>query len=190
MAQEEWTGSAMIIVDVKGRGVAVIDDDDECARYPTIDVLRASQPAGLARSAAESLRILVEAQRRFGGLAPRALVGGRFVPGGTETSFEVHAGAPLGQETGQTCPSRLWKRPFVAGLPAAFAGAVLQGVMADGAGPGLPPGILTVDRAGFDEVESAAPIFAQAGALLRQVLAATLAHRDIETEARLLMSTW
>jgi hypothetical protein len=54
----------------------------------------------------------------------------------------------------------------------------------------MPPGILRVDRAAFDEVESAGPVFAQAGAALSCLLAAKLHERDVERELRLLVETW
>lgn len=57
-------------------------------------------------------------------------------------------------------------------------------------GSDLPPGVLTVDRAGFDEVESSTAVFRQAAGLLRHLIAARLHHRDLEAEARTVVSTW
>lgn len=189
VAREERTSPAMI-VDVQGRGIAAIAVDDNTDPFAAIDVLQARQRGVGEPTKLASLRASVEVQRRFGGLAPRALIGGEFVAGGAETVFRVNVSASSSSdEFDITCASRLWKRGFISGLPAEFAGAVLRGLMSEGL-PELPPGILAVDHAGFDEVESATPIFVQTGSLFRQVVAAVLYDDDVEDRVRDLMDTW
>jgi len=66
---------------------------------------------------------LVEVQRRFGGMAPRAVVGGEFVvDAGTEAVFEVLVGADYdslvehGRQSGSAVASRIYDDwPFMAG---------------------------------------------------------------------------
>lgn len=180
----------MITVDVQPGGLVAVDDDGPGALYEPAEVRRARLPAQGHVDSVEPVRALVEVQRRFGGLAPRALIGGQFTPApGTEVLFEVNVGAPFDELPTTTCESRLWKQPFSVGLPAEFADAVLH-ALADAQGLELPSGTLTVDRAGFDEIESSAAIFAQAAAVLRQVLVARMHSREIEPEVRAVVSTW
>jgi hypothetical protein len=68
-----------------------------------------------------------------------------------------------------TCPSRLWTRPFALGLPEEFASAVLDALLVDDML--WPAGVLWVDRAGFDEIESSTMVFGWAAGALACVLA-------------------
>jgi hypothetical protein len=182
----------MTIIEVERRGLVAIGEDDDHARYESADRLRATRPASASSQHHASVRALVEVQRRFGGLAPRALLGGQFVPGpGSETVIEVcvSGASVLDSEDEPTCPSRLWNQPFVLGLPPEFAKPVLD-ELADHDGLGFPAGVLTVDRAGFDVVNSSEPIFAQAAGVLHAVLAANLHDHDAEEGVRALVSTW
>lgn len=190
VAQDERVGAAVIRVEVERHGIAAIGEDDERARYTVAERLHAAQPAGPVLADAQPVRVLVEVLRRLGGINPRALVGGQFAPTpGDQTVFEVCVGGTLDGPHECTCPAILWSRPFAVGLPPEFAGAVLEGITHN-AGADLPPGVLTVDRAGFDEMESSAAVFRQAANLLRQAIAARLHHRDIETEVHTLLCTW
>ncbi|MEV5719235.1 hypothetical protein AB0L41_35575 [Amycolatopsis mediterranei] len=131
----------------------------------------------------------VEVLRRFGGLAPRTLVGGQFTPGqGDQTQFAV-AVATFGlfdADDEPTCPSASWKEPFTAGLPSEFARAVASAL---DEGPGLPAGTLTIDRAGFDLANSPEMIFGQAAVVLKAAMAAEPSGQDADTAARALVST-
>ncbi|WP_433663651.1 hypothetical protein ACQPW1_16940 [Nocardia sp. CA-128927] len=133
--------------------------------------------------------MLVEVQRRFGGVAPRALLGAEFVVGEGQTTL-VEVGVSgfemLDGDDQPQCRSRLWKRPFTVGLPVDLADAVVQGLAIE-SGAALPPGVLRVDRAGFDMVNSASPVFNQAASLLRIALAAKLHDADPEPLLRAAM---
>jgi len=180
----------MITIDVARRGLVAIDEDDEDARYAMVDRRQRSQPAKPAPYPVRAVRALVEVQRRVGGMAPRALLGGQFAPNaGHETVFEVWTSGRWEDQVGGTCRSRLWKQPFVVGLPVEFVDGVIRG-LTEQSDPDLPPGILTVDRAGFDVVESSTAVFAQAAGVLRRTLRATLLGCDVEAEVRALMETW
>lgn len=190
VAKDERVGAAVITVDVERHGIAAIGEDDDRARYAMTERLHAAQPAGQALPDAQPVRVCVEVLRRLSGINPRALVGGEFVPhAGSETVFEVCVGGVLDGPHESTCPSALWSRPFAVGLPPEFVTGVVEGIT-DTRGSDLPPGVLTIDRAGFDEMESSAAVFRQAASLLRQAIAARLHDRDLNTEARIAISTW
>jgi hypothetical protein len=82
----------------------------------------------------------------------------------------------------------LWTRPFTVGLPTEFASAVLDALLADATT--WPAGSLRVDRAGFDEIESSAVIFGQAGQVLACAMAAMLGERDVEAAVRAVVAAW
>jgi hypothetical protein len=193
----DW--ATMMTVEVPRHGLVALDEDDERARYEAVDRLTASRPADGAATQLARVRALVEVQRRCGGMAPRAVVGGEFVVGaGAETIFEVSVGA--GHDAlvadghaglSAAIPGRLsaaW--PFFAGLPAEFAASTLRGLVDSSCAGSLPPGTLIVDRAAFDEVESAGPVFAQASAALCCALAAKLHGLDVNAELRVVMGAW
>lgn len=178
----------MTIVEVERHGVVAIGEGDHPAAYRAAEWLRSSRPAVAAP--ANPIRVHVEVLRRHGGLAPRALLGGQFTPGqGDETRIAV-AVADFGlfdTDEKPTCPSALWTQPFTIGLPSEFASAVVGAL---GAGTELPAGTLTIDRAGFDLVNSSEMIFRQTAAVLQAALAARLAGQDASAAARSVVSTW
>ncbi|MEV4575090.1 hypothetical protein AB0K16_17730 [Nonomuraea jabiensis] len=174
----------MILIDVERGGQIAVADDLPEAAYAPAGRLTASRPAG--QTSTGPARVVVEVLRRFGGHAPRALLGGQFAPGtGTSTSFEVTYAAG---SAASPCPSMLWKQPYAAGLAEEFAPAVLDGLVEE-AGV-LPAGVLLVDRAGVDEVAASEWVFRQAAVMLRGALSATLREADLETEVRSLAEKW
>jgi hypothetical protein len=178
----------MTIVEVERHGLVAIGEGDHDEAYQAAEWLRSSRPALVVP--ARPVRMHIEVLRRMGGLAPRALLGGQFVPGqGKETQFAV-AVATFGlfdADEEPTCPSVLWNQPFTVGLPSEFAQAV-AGAMSKG--PALPAGTLTIDRAGFDLVNSSEMIFEQTTAVLMAAMAARLSGQDADNAARSLVSTW
>ncbi|HEX5496436.1 MAG TPA: hypothetical protein VFX70_17890 [Mycobacteriales bacterium] len=188
MAEDERFGSELITIDVERHGMVVINRDDDRARYSAGGWLTGSRPA--AEGVGRPVRMLVEVLRRFGGHVPRALLGGEFLPAGRDHSATIEVGyvAGAGESAVASCPSRLWNRPFCAGLPEEFASAVLDGLVDTGAR--LPPGVLRVDRAGFDEVESSAWVFGLAANVLGCGLVAMFTDANVEAEIRRLISTW
>lgn len=125
--------------------------------------------------------------RRSGGVAPRALVGGclRRAEG---TSLRVATSSTLTLGADTSCPSSLSKA-LVPGLPPEFAEAVLKGLI-DASLGSVICGDLTVDRSGYDEVESSPIAFKRAAGLLHGVLAARAGQRDALEEVRALMARW
>ncbi|MFI7667886.1 hypothetical protein [Nocardia sp. NPDC049526] len=182
----------MMMVDVDGHGIAAIDEDDKATMYSASRVLTSTSPATVHPGVARDVRVLIEVQRRLGGIAPRALLGAGFVVGnGSTTLIEVRVAAfeMLDGDDQPKCRSRLWKRPFTAGLPTDLADSVLRGLTAE-PGVALPPGVLRIDRAGFDVVNSSEPIVAQAASLLRLAIATKLQDHAPEPVLRAAIQSW
>lgn len=194
VAQDQQFGAAVIVVEVEGHGRAAIGEDDDRARYTVVERLHGSEATAAPPAQQRPVRMLVEVLRRFGGMTPRALVGGRFVPGpGLETTFEVCVGGTLEGPHDGSLPATLLNRPLLPGLPNEFAGAVLEGLtrhLEDLECSDLPPGVFVIDRAGFDERESSTAVFRQTATLLRHLTAAALHDRDLDAEARAVMRLW
>ena len=132
----------------RDRQVSVLVDEPT-ATYEAVSVLTGSEPATEPIGPVVEVRALVEVLRQGGGLAPRALVGGHFTSGSVDRlTIEVGMSGPLTVGESTTCTSQLWK-PLVPGLPPEFAETVLAGLLR---GVELPPGVLRIDSAGFDEV--------------------------------------
>jgi hypothetical protein len=174
-----------VIVTIGPRFAAVSADEPtavylvERVRCETVD--GADTVAGSAPA-----RAVVEILRQNGGLAPRALVGGIFVP--SDGSLTVKVGSARDAPASPaTCKSQLWRQPFVAGLPEEFAGPVMTGIVRR---PRLPSGDLSIDRAGYDPVESSPFAFELAAELLCVVLAAQLAGQDVESAVRDTVASW
>jgi hypothetical protein len=132
------------------------------------------------------VRAVVEILRQGGGLAPRALVGGIFVPsdGGLTVKVAWSAGDPV---AGPACKSQLSRQPLVRGLPEEFARPVMTGITRR---LRLPSGVLSVDRGGYDPVESSPNAFELAADLFCVVLAARLAGQDVESAVRDTVASW
>ncbi|MEU7477366.1 hypothetical protein AB0A63_15360 [Lentzea sp. NPDC042327] len=181
----------MIEVDLQGRGVVAVEFGRMSAPLLADDWL-IDRSSATATGAAGSTVVTVELLRRFGGVAPRALLGATYTPLGAEASAGVlevrvpRAATSAGGEI--TCASRLWKNPFEVGLPEDFPEGALKGVLSGGAE--LPAGTLVVDQAGFDEMNSSAFAFEQAGALLRRVLSASMRGEDVEAVVVRTMQKW
>lgn len=181
------------MIEIEGYGlVAVERGDDAAAGFVAARHLTAVMAAAGSGDGVGDVRVIVEVRRRLGGIAPGALLGGRFVAGiGDMTRVEVAVAGfgVLGGDGRTACRSRLWKRPLVSGLPREFGDAVLDG-LTEGTGSGLPAGTLVVDRAGFDETDSSETVFAQAATFLRLSIAAVLSVRDPEPLLRRAVETW
>ncbi|WP_143174331.1 hypothetical protein [Streptoalloteichus hindustanus] len=179
----------VITIDTGGGRLAAISEDDVSARYPRAGTLHAVSSSGDDRPVVlHTARALVEVQLHAGGMAPRALVGGQFVAAESgETQFDVALASSSAEPT--ACNSHLWREPFLAGLTEEFAPALLEGLRIGSEKLGLPAGVLQVDRAGHDVVNSSAHVFRLAGQMLRCVLATKLHGGDVPEEAgRLLRS--
>jgi hypothetical protein len=170
-----------VIVDVVGKGVVFVGDDDTTANLSPSVWLRESRPCGEGEGT--STRMVVEVLRRFGGMAPRVVVGGEFVPhpAGDATRFEV--GHTAGYEGAGSTAGRLW-RTYTVGLPEEFARGVLSGLINEG--NRLPAGTLRIDRGAFSD-DTAGLVCRQAGEVLRVALSTTMGGGDVEAEVRLLM---
>lgn len=146
------------------------------------------------------MRLAVDLERDYGGLASRALLGGQFTPRpGLETLYEVWVGASF-DELSVEHANRLETHsinkgqcdsPLIPGLPQEFGRAVLQGISSDQWCPSIaPPGLFIVDRAGFDEQGSSSAIFELAARVLKCLMLTRISGRDLEAEGRRLIALW
>lgn len=99
------------------------------------------------------------------------------------SGFSIFDGAAEPTRSG-----RLWKRPFILGLPGEFGSAVLAGVCVT-ENP-LPAGLLRIDRAGFDLVNSSEQVFEMAADLLITTVAAIVYGLNIEAVAETVIGSW
>jgi len=188
----------MTVVDVPRHGAAALADDDPAARYDVAGRLTRSRAASEGGSVGVTVRALVEVQRRHGGMAPRAVVGGEFTTGdGAEVVFEVLVGSgyksmiELRRDPERAVMSQIYPSwPLIPGLPQEYAAAALDGLADGPCASSLPSGVLRLDRAAFDEVESSTHVFAQATAALCCVLAAKLRGQDVEEALRSVVEQW
>lgn len=176
-----------MIVDLGPRKVSVLLDEPT-AVYPAISSLTERLPVRSEGAAAQPTRAVVETLRHSGGLAPRALLGAEFRPtsGPLVLNLEIGVSGPQ-FSPGETCVSQLWK-PLVPGLSPEFAEAAMIGLLR--VQDLLPAGVLMIDRAGHDEVESSPLAFELAAELLVVVIAAELAQADVPTEVRQRVEAW
>jgi hypothetical protein len=135
-----------VIVDLRSRAASVAFDEATAA----FSSVTASEVAILPSAGdASGRRALVELRQFHGGMAPHVLLGGHYVPGGQKLVLRVECGEA--GATRRTCKSRLRLRKLVPGLPSELAESALAGLKRTAT---LPPGVITVDRAGFDPVET------------------------------------
>jgi hypothetical protein len=130
---------------------------------------------------------VVEVQRRFGGLAPRALLGGSLT---VANSREVAIRIAYGDGGDSTVfPSELWNQGFTVGLPKSFASTVLQTLLSRD-DIVIPCGSVIIEQAGFDLIESANPVFAQAAVALASVLNALASNSSVEESVTRAIESW
>lgn len=171
-----------------GRRVA-IRDDEPSAVYAARRVV--CREVSFVAAPGQRVRVVVELSRALGGMTMRALIGAGFTPDPTvaATVFEVGVGEPIGLGKPAECVSELGS-PLLAGLPADFGEAVLDGLRAASAFAPLPAGRMRVDRAGFDQVGSSEVAFRLAADLLHTVITALLRAEDPLNAARTAMDAW
>ena len=173
-----------MIISVGTRRAAVLGDEPT-ATFDRSQTLRASVPGVPSEMPLQAVRCVVEILRHGGGLMPRALLGGYYTPGrADELVIEVGVSGSVAAGT-PTCASAL-ARPLVPGLPIEFARSVEAGLLRSA----LPPGIVVVDRAAFDPVESSPLAFELAAELLAVALGAMSAGRVVEDAARAAVEAW
>jgi hypothetical protein len=130
-------------------------------------------------------RAFVEILHRRGGHPQLALIGGTLEPStnqSLEVVLQISEDLPLGAET--TCPGA-FGRNLVPGLPEEFIERIPTALMTRFA----RPGVITVDRAAYDEVESSLHAFS----LAADLLAVVLSHESIpeaEGEIRQRLTEW
>jgi hypothetical protein len=178
------SSSSTFTVTVEQHGTASIALGDVPAAYVSVGSLSSERPAHLR--AEGTVRVSVETLHRFGGISPRAFLGGEFIASDApnislEVEFsddDIYTGV---FSTEATCPSRLMAESFRVGLPQEFATAVIDGFRAyDDA---LPAGVLRIDRAGFDEMNSSGAAFQHAMQVLCAVTRAAATGGEMRAAA-------
>lgn len=175
-----------VLVEVSATRKAAVVTDESSAFYSSGAWHTRSVACHGSPQDARAVRAVVETFRFPSGTMPRALIGAKYRPGpGTQVTVEVGStrdpwNAP------KTCHSRLWLYPFRVGLPEDYVGAVLDGL----SDPALPPGLVSVDRAGHDDANSSPQAFFDAARLLAQVLIALMGEGDVEAVARSAATAW
>jgi hypothetical protein len=115
----------------------------------------------------------------------RSFIGGTLEPStnqSLEVVLQISEDLPLGAET--TCPGA-FGRNLVPGLPEEFIERIPTALMTRFA----RPGVITIDRAAYDEVESSLHAFS----LAADLLAVVLSHESIpeaEGEIRQRLTEW
>lgn len=165
----------------RGPWQIAVGDDDCAASFVVDDWLEWSEPDSRSRPEirADAVRAIVEVRQRGGGVVPRALIGGEMRLTGPDAR-QVRVGQSAGMTLGatKTYVSRL-RGILVPGLPPEFAQATLDGIVR------VPAqwdsgGLIIVDRAAYDEVDSSPVAFEFASGLLVLALFARLAGSDLD----------
>jgi hypothetical protein len=151
-----------MIVDLGTRAL-VIAEDEPSAAYSAGPPLTIELATGVASP--EASRALVELLRFHGGMAPHALVGGAYRPGGD--TLTVHIGEQLALSRRRTCRAALGRKRLFPGLPHELIEPALGGLSRT---LDLGPGVVVLDRFGFDPVETSPLVTELAAELLGRVL--------------------
>lgn len=145
-----------------------VSDPEPTAAFDTDRWLRQSAPAH-GTGATWPIAVTVEVLRSGSGVRPRALVGGSFEPDGSALQIEVGSSGDLTSGAPRNCRSSLG-RPLVTGLPEEFAQAALDGLVRIADTLALPPGVLRIRAAGYDEADSSPLAFERAAGALAWVV--------------------
>jgi hypothetical protein len=178
------------IIERHGSWSIAVSDVDASAVFEPLEWRR--EIANSASSGAEQPQFSVSAEvfQFGGGLLPRALLGGTFIPGGPTLAFEVGSTGSMTLGATRDCQSLLGEA-LVPGLPSEFVEAVLAGLF-EMAGKGRQSGgTLRIHAAGYDEQNSSPYAFRHAGAALLWLVARKLeAPDDVADGLAEMMSMW
>jgi len=171
-----------VIIEAGHRRASIVSDVER-ATYQS-EAERRHVKEGVGPSVDVASRTVVEVYRRTEP-PQRALVGAHFAPtdSGRLLVFVRTSGGMSGHAA--TCPGA-FGRELVPGLPDEFGAAVGAALLA---GVSVA-GVLVVDRAAYDEVESSSHIFGIAAALLAVALTCGSADATLEALAREQLATW
>jgi hypothetical protein len=165
-----------LIIDLGVRAVSIAVDEPgaviSTSELVTVTIEPSSQVVG-------PCRVLVELRRFHGGLAPHVILGAGYRPGGDTLIANVATGVVDGAR--RTCRSRLGRRKLIPGLPAELAESVVGGLVRS---VDLGAGVITVDRAAFDPVETSPLIVELAAEILGKVLSSAVSADLSESQVR------
>lgn len=164
-----------MIFELQAGRVSIVDDEATAA-YAGVRRETTLPTVSPTPTQPHCTRMVLELMIFAGGMLPRALLGGRFIPGhggGVTISMQTTEDDP---DQPATCRSMLGSA-LLPGLPAEYADGVLLGIRSP---VRLPPGSLVLDRAAHDLVESSARAFSICSTLLLAAFAAELEGQDVE----------
>ena len=171
---EELLGD-LVILDLGSRSASVLPDEPT-AEFVSSSVYEVHVTPAESCTIWQARRAVVEL-RQFSGQAPHALLGGVFHP--DEAGLRVRVASTSATHR-RTCRSQLRRRRLIPGLPPEFGAAAADGLLRT---IELGPGVLTVDRAGYDPVETSQAIVELAAEILGRVL--SLPGKPIPTDEQL-----
>ena len=169
----------------EGRWRASVETDQPQASYDVKGWLTWDDPEPRRCPDFPVLRAVLELRRTPRSVSSAALGGGELRHADGLHFYVAQPSERMTVGARASCPSSLSK-PLVPGLTRELAQAVLDGLVRV---PVTPQhcGQLTVDRAGYDEVESSPFVFERAAGLLRGVLVARARGQDEAQELHRLM---
>jgi hypothetical protein len=155
--------------------------DEDIASLAGATVRTGHRQAAPGNTAGTITLVVAEIYLRHSGMNTRALLGGTFTLDAASAVTVVHLHAEdrdITVERTDPCPSRLGPA-LLRGLPSDLADAALSGLVGSGEPP-LPGGVLVIDRAAHDQVDSSEFAFRLVGDFLVYMLAARFAGADID----------
>jgi hypothetical protein len=164
-----------MIVDLQSRALFIAEDEPTAAYHPARIVAAQLAPTTASQ---HSRRSVVELQQFQGGMAPHVLVGGVYTPG--EGALLVQLGVMAKPGRRRTCGSALGRR-LIPGLTEDFVESVLGGISRT---LDVGPGVLLIDRFGFDPVETSF----LATELAAEILGRVLSEEEPPSESQ--AATW
>lgn len=150
-----------MIIELQSRMVSV-DRDQPSAVFAPDQVMIVELAGNVAN--VPCCRAVVELRQFQGGMAPHVLVGGKYEPGGERLIVKVGTMAVLARR--RTCAARFGRR-LIPGLLEEYGESVLGGLART---LQLGPGVVTIDRFGFDPVETSELATELASEILGRVL--------------------
>jgi hypothetical protein len=153
------------IIERHGSWRIALSDVDDSAAFEALEWRREIAKAEPPGAEQGEFSVSAEVLQFGGGLMPRALLGGTFMPGGTTLAFEVGSTGSMTLGAIRDCRSLLGGA-LVRGLPSEFVEAVLGGLSEMAGRGGQSGGTLRIHAAGYDEQNSSAYAFRHAGAAL------------------------
>lgn len=165
-----------MIIDLGTRGISVANDEPSANFTAAITHEVRLAPT---RAGSEQIRAVVELRRFHGGLAPHVLLGAGYEPGGEVLVLRISEGTPSRMK--RSCKVQLGGRKLVPGLPSELVEPAISGLART---LDIAPGVVTLDRAGFDPVETSPIIVELAAEILGRLLSLPMGQQLTDVQLR------